>query len=305
MPIPTCIQNHILVTLDKKFQDEMVAPQGMRLQIDTRFRPEWNTTIMGKVVSVPQKLTKGNGTSQSLYPDRPRIRQVVKPGDEIVFNYTVIMNRKEIENVGEVFLRDQPKNPYVTIWSNPVGMQIVRVYLNNDKYDIGLFDTRSNVWVDKIVGCREGDVESFMGKYMPTQNVSYNYQNILSVDDEDYWMVDYIAAIAIKRAEGVFDMVGEYCLIEPIREPDRRTYDGQIEIHNIDQGTDYIAIGKLLSIGLPLTGDNPLTVKPNDIVVTDVRYVEKYEIDGHDYWVVRQRYIYGKQSVENEHIRNT
>lgn len=303
MPIPTCIQNHILVSLDKKFQDEMVADGGTKFYKDSSFRPEWNTTIKGKVVSVPQKLTQGNGKSQSLYPDRPRMRQVVKVGDEIIFSYTVIMNRKEIENVGEVFTRDKPKDPYTTVWSNPNGQQIVRVYLNNDKYEIGLFDTHTRTWVDRIKG-NESDVESFMGKYMPTQNVGYNYKNLLPYEDEDYWMVDYIAAIAIKRAEGIFDMIGEYCLLEPIHDPNRKTYDGDLFVYNAEQSNDYVATGKLLSIGSPLAGDNPLTVKPNDTVVTDIRYVEKYEIDGHDYWIVRQKYIYGKQSVTNDSIRN-
>lgn len=304
MSIPTCIQNHILVTLDKKFQDELISDGGVKFYKDTSFRPEWNTTIKGRVQSVPQKLTVGDGKAQSMYPDRPRIKQVVKPGDEIIFSYTVVMNRKEIENVGDVYMRDQPKNPYTTIWSNPNGLQIVRVYLNNDKYDIGLFDVHSMTWVDKLVNCSESDVESFMGRYMPTQNVGYNYKNLLPYEDLDYWMVDYIAAIAIKRAEGVFDMVGEYCLLEPIHDPNNKTPDGELFVYNAEQSKDYKATGKLLSIGLPLKGDKPLTVKISDTVVTDMRYVEKYEIDGHDYWVVRQKYIYGK-SVTNEHIGNS
>ena len=304
MPTPQCIQNHILVTLDKKFQDELIAPGGMKFYKDTTFRPEWNTTIKGKVVSVPQKLTIGNGRSQSMYEDRPRMRQIVKPGDEIVFSYTVIMNRREVENVADFFIKDKQTDPYTTTWSSPSGLQIVRVYLNNDKYEIGLFDTKSRTWADRIKGS-ESDVESFMGKYMPTQNIGYNYKNLLTCEEGDYWMVDYISAIAIKRAEGVFDMVGEYCLIEPGHDPNRKTPDGELFVYNIKQSKDYIATGKLLSIGLPLKNDNPLTVKPNDIVVTDIRYVEKYEIDGHDYWVVRQKYIYGKQSVANEHLRDT
>jgi co-chaperonin GroES (HSP10) len=143
-----------------------------------------------------------------------------------------------------------------------------------------------------------------MGKYMPTENVGFNYKNILPHDGKDYWMVDYAFAIAIKRAAGVFDMIGDYVLVEPIREPNRNSHQGIIEIYNIEQEKDYKAIGKVISIGEPLKGDIKLSIKPNDIICSDIRYVEKYEIDGHDYWVIRQKYIYGK-SVANEYFGNT
>ena len=302
MSVPSFIQNHILVELPKAFQDEIISDGGLRLYKDTTFRPEWSTTVQGKVASTPKSLTMGGGNN-SIDPDRPLIKQIVKEGDEIVFNYLVVMNRGQTENVGDIFTREDPINPFTTVWSNPNGLQIVRIYLMNNKYEIGLFDTKSKTWAERIKG-NESDVESFLGKYMPTQNVNYNYRNIFTYEGKDYWKVDYSNAIAIKRADGSYEMIGEFVLIEPIREPRRGTYQGVIEIYNIEQDTDYRAIGKVVSIGLPLEGEKPLSIKQNDTIVTDIRYVEKYEIDGHDYWVVRQKYIYGKQSVTNDTRRS-
>lgn len=304
MGVPTCLQNNILVELESKFQEELVSDGGMKFYKDTTFRPEWNTTISGKVVSVPIKLTEGNGSNHSLDFDRPNIHQIIKPGDELVFNYLVIMNRKMTDNAGEIFTRDTPTNPFTTVWSNPNGQQIVRVYLMNDRYEIGLFDTGTKIWVDRVKGALY-DVENFMAKYMPTENYGFNYGNLLPYDGKDYWLVDYTNAIAVKRAEGIFDMIGDFVLIEPIREPRRDTYQGIIEVHNLEQETDYKAIGKILSIGPPLKGQPKLSVKINDTICTDIRYVEKYEIDRRDYWVVRQKYIYGKQSVTNDTTGNT
>lgn len=302
MPAPTCIVNKIVVEFDKKFQDELILDSGMKFYQDTTFRPEWNVTVKGKVVSVPMKLTTGGGLD-TIDPDRPRIRPIVRPGDEIIFSYLVVMKRGQTDNVGEIFTKETPTNPYTTVWSNPNGLQIVRVYLKNNKYEVGLFDTNTRIWVDRIKG-GEGDVEGFMGKYMPTENHGFNYSNLLPYDGKDYWMVDYPNAIAIKRVEGVFDMIGDYALVEPISEPDRRTYQGVIETYEIEQSTDYKTIGKLLSIGEPLTGDPKLSVKPNDIICTDIRYVMKYEIDRKDYWIVRQKHLYGK-SVADEHFSDT
>jgi co-chaperonin GroES (HSP10) len=304
MSTPVCLQNNILVELPKAFQDELITTNGLKFYQDTTFRPEWNVTIQGKVTSVPLKITAGDGLGQSLDPDRPRIRPIVKPGDDLIFSYTVVMKRAQTDNTGEVFLRDNPTQPYVNTWTNYNGQKIVRIYLQNDKWEVGLFDTKTKTWIDRLKG-GERDVENFMGKYMPTENVGFNYNNLLPYDGKDYWMVDYAYAVAIKRALGVFDMIGDYVLIEPIREPNRGTYQGIIEVYEIAQDTDYRAIGKVLAIGEPLTGDPKLSVKPNDIICSDIRYVQKYEIDGKDYWVIRQKHIYGKQSVTNDNIKNT
>ena len=304
MPIPVCIENNILVELPKAFQDELVSSNGVKFYQDTTFRPEWNVTLQGKVASVPTRVTMGDGQIHSLDPDRPRIRQIIKPGDDIVFNYLVVMKRAQTDNKADVFSRDDITSPYTTTWSNYNGLKLVRVYLMNDKWEVGLFDTSTRTWVDRIKG-GEADVESFMGKYMPTENIGFNYSNLLPFDDKDYWMVDYANAVAIKRAAGVFDMIGDYVLVEPIREPNRGTYQGLIEVYNIEQDTDYRAIGRVISIGEPLAGDTKLSIKPNDIICSDIRYVEKYEIDGHDYWVIRQKYIYGKQSETNDATRNS
>lgn len=302
MPHPTCIQNNILVELEKSFQDELVSESGIKFYQDTTFRPEWNTTVLGRVASVPKRLTLGGG-NDSIDPDRERISQIVKAGDEIVFSYLVIMNRKQTDNVGEMFTRESPLDPFTTVWSNPKGQQIVRIYLKNNKYEIGLFDINTRTWVDRVKG-GEREMESFMGKYMPTENVGFNYKNLLPYNDKDYWIVDYSNAIAIKRAEGVFEMIGDFTIVDPISEPNRKTHDGLIEIFNVEQSTDYKAIGKLISIGTPLDGDRQLSVKPNDIICADIRYVQKYSIDGKDYWIIKQKHIYGK-SVENEHIGNS
>jgi hypothetical protein len=299
MPNPVCLQNNILVELPKAFQDELVSSDGMKFYQDTTFRPEWNVTIQGKVASVPKKLTMGDGHNHSLDPDRPRINPIVKEGDDLIFSYTIVMRRAQTDNNADIFNKEDAINPYTTTWLSYSGLRMIRVYLMNDKWEVGLLDTKSKTWIDKIVG-GEREVENFMGKYMPTENVGFQYKNLLPYDGKDYWMVDYSFAIAVKKEKGVFEMIGDYVMVEPIREPVRGQYQGVIEVYEIAQDTDHRAIGRVVSIGEPLAGDLKLSIKPNDIICSDIRYVEKYEIDGHDYWVIRQKYIYGKQSVTND-----
>jgi co-chaperonin GroES (HSP10) len=298
MSSPICLQNHILVELPKAFQDELISTSGRKFYQDTTFRPEWNVTVEGKVASVPRKITIGDGMGQSIDPDRPRINPIVKVGDDIIFSYTVIMKRLQSDNRGEVFSKDDITDPYISTWSNYNGQKLVRIYLKNNQWEVGLFDTGTKIWVDRIKG-GEGEVESFMGKYMPTDNHWFNYQNLLPYDGKDYWMVDYNFAIAVNKGEGKFEMIGDYVMVEPIREPNRKAYQGVIEIYEIEQDHDFRAIGRVVSIGEPLKGDIQLSVQKDDIICADIRYVERYQIDGHDYWVIRQKYIYGK-SVPND-----
>lgn len=303
MSIPVCIQNNILVELDKAFQDEIVSDGGMRFYQDTSFRPEWNVTTKGTVVSVPKKLTAGGGAS-TLDPDRARIIPNVKAGDEIIFSYLVVMRRKQFDNKHEVFTKQRTRDPYITVWADYTGKELVRIYLTNDKYDVGLFERTSKTWLDRLDKCSEKQAEAFIEKYMPSENVGFHYANVLPFGDKDYWMVDYANAIAIQKPDGTFEMVGEYALLEPIREPRREKYQGKLEIYNLEQDTDYRAVGRLISIGEPLKDAVKLSVKPNEQVITDIRYVEKYCIDNKDYWVVRQKYLFGKYT-QNDHSRHT
>lgn len=302
MITPVCIENNILVELEKSFEDEIISDGGIRFFQDTSFRPEWHTTIKGKVLSVPLSLTIGGGR-HSIDPERELIRPIVKAGDEIIFSYLVIMNRGETNNVGAVFEMDSRIDPYTTTWTAPNGLKLIRVYLNNDKWECGLFNTKTKEYVDRVKG-GESEVEDFMGKYMPLSQTGFNYRNIFTFEGKDYWMVDYSNAIAVKRAEGIFDMIGDYVLLDPIREPHRGEYQGLLEVYNLEQDTDFRAIGRIVSIGLPLKGQPKPDVKIKDKVVTDIRFVQKYEIDGKDYWVIHQKHLFGK-ATENDPTRST
>lgn len=78
-----CPINKLIVTIEKKFQDE-ITHGTLKLYQDTRFRPEQHVTTVGNVVSVPIVLN-----------DRLENRgivQEIKPGDEVCFSYQVIFD---------------------------------------------------------------------------------------------------------------------------------------------------------------------------------------------------------------------
>lgn len=329
MSVPVCISNKIVVDLPEKFTESINTPEGIKLFVDTTFRPEWHATVQADVVSVPQKLTIG-GLADSIDPERPLIPQIVRPGDKIIFNYMVVMDRSESDNVADLFTEDERYingNPMVKTWSNKKGQQIVRCYEMNNKWSVGLFDTQYKQFSERLDGVSELDVENFMGKF-PFQADRYlDYNNILTLDGKDYFLVDYSQVIGIKRAVNgreriesnrnysvlevelerevevedrsgphtpFFEMVGANLLLAPIHKPAGPRPQGLIEVYNMGQDDDHVAWGRVVAMNSGF-GGKKLSLKPGDIAYCDSRYIEQYSIDGHDYWVVKQNRILGKK----------
>jgi len=304
MNVPTCIQNKILVEIDSKFQQEIVTSNGLKLYKDASFRPEWSATIKGKVVSVPQKLNIGGGRD-SIYPQRPFIEQKVKAGDEIIFSYLVVMDRVGEDNKEERFEEEPHEkygNPRLTVWKNPKGLKIARHYLNNDVWEVVVVDTNTKECIDAVQG-GENDMENMLGKYIKSQNVKFNYKNILPCEKNgewvDYWMVDYAQVFGIKR-EDEYEMVGGHIMLDPIKEPKNKTHEqGIIElVGSIEYEKDNVAIGRIKSIAEPLKNKKSIGVKKGDKVIIDSRFLEKYEIDGSDVWITNHdRLLYKTETA--------
>lgn len=80
----------IIVQLSKAFQDEITFESGVKLFKDVRFSPEWNTTVTGTVISVPNRLSKRHDLrGLSIEP---------KEGDEIIMSYMVVYDMDIREN---------------------------------------------------------------------------------------------------------------------------------------------------------------------------------------------------------------
>ncbi len=70
--------NTVLVTIEKQFNDTLIAPGGMEFYLDPSYQPEKHSTIVGTVVAVPVfKNLKGHWD--------------IKVGDKLYFNYLVVL----------------------------------------------------------------------------------------------------------------------------------------------------------------------------------------------------------------------
>lgn len=80
--VPVCPTNHILVTIDKRYDDEIHFESGVKLYKDVTYKPEHHATIIGRVQSVPNRFTD--------HPDYKSLVPFVNEGDEIIFSYLVV-----------------------------------------------------------------------------------------------------------------------------------------------------------------------------------------------------------------------
>jgi co-chaperonin GroES (HSP10) len=88
--LPKAPVDNYIIQLDKAFQDEITTPGGLKLYIDTKFSPEWNTTAIGKIVSLPSRLSK-----------RPELSGKViegAEGEEVIISYMVVFDMDQREN---------------------------------------------------------------------------------------------------------------------------------------------------------------------------------------------------------------
>jgi co-chaperonin GroES (HSP10) len=54
-------------------------------------------------------------------------------------------------------------------------------------------------------------------------------------------------------------------------------------------------VARVVNIGTPLKNQPSLDVKPGDAVRFDNKFVEKYELWGKNYWIIKQERLLGKE----------
>jgi co-chaperonin GroES (HSP10) len=285
MSVPQCPKDFIVVTIDKKFQDETISG----LLLDPTYRPGHHATVTGKVLTTPRGLSN--------HSQKKVINMEVLPGDEIAFAYRVIYNQDAMDNATDIFYEDPSDSAYVTKWSNKEGKHLLRRYKKGGKFDVALYtiDRGKGVIIDKIENCSKTVANDFIGKYMPDRNHSIVFRNCLWNGNEEYWKVDYQMAYIAKRNDKMI-MIGGHALLEcPVGGIKRQEYTGNLEVWGETRRkvrTDLHT--KLLAIGTPLKGQPKLSVEPGDTVVVNSETAQEYTFWGKDYLLVRQDQLLAK-----------
>ena len=267
--VPVSPNKKVIVYLDRKFQDIIVTPGGLRLWMDTSWRPGWHATVTGTVMSVPNAL---------------RNKYDLVEGDELAFNYLVVADQQYRDDRFDVFYEDAPIRLDLTTWSNKNGLTIARRYLFNNRWSVTVFDPEKTVYEHK-----EGDydvVESVLGKYTFAETTDIFFSNCLPYNGRDFWMVDEGFLYAVRRGDKII-MLGDKVLLDVPKERNEGVTNNGIVLLSDRRDLGENEMHAKVAVTSERSGLNR-----GDEVVVDSRIVQRYTFWGKDYLLVRLDQIY-------------
>jgi hypothetical protein len=126
---PKCPVNYLVVGLKNAYQDEIEFDSGVKLFVDTSYRPEWNTTCLGKVLSIPDKISK-RYPSGEVRPEYKGMTIEAKENDDVIFSYMVIEDKEQRPGNTDVH-RNQFYHDGKYYWK--VDVQLILGYIREGK----------------------------------------------------------------------------------------------------------------------------------------------------------------------------
>jgi co-chaperonin GroES (HSP10) len=98
-------KNSVLVELEKLSDNEYSFASGVKLFMDTSYKPEEHQRIYGKCVAIPEVLTKGDMVKfeEGDYRFVDSIVPEVQIGDTVYFNYVSVNKQNLIEYEGKSY----------------------------------------------------------------------------------------------------------------------------------------------------------------------------------------------------------
>jgi co-chaperonin GroES (HSP10) len=262
--ISTC-----LVKLDSAFQEELMIGDGLKLYLDSSWNPEWNTTCIGSVAAVPTKL-----------------KSKIKPEDTVLFSFRVVADRSS-KSEDEIFTRvtDEKSKYLIKLISNK----------GNTVTCVGHWGKISVIWTgyywDGKKGFQygfdngsHGEMERFLAKFNQSSEVQYTFKNLHPIDGEDYWSVSTNNLFA-KLEDGQLIPIGDRLILEPI---EYEVTAEDLREHNLYLPNANDVKIRLYDRGRAMHDDEPLGIKKGDIVSFDQRYVEKYQVQDKDIFLLKR-----------------
>lgn len=279
MTTPKPIKN-VFCTLDKALNDEIITDSGIKLYLDPTFNPEWNATVSGKVYALP------------INPDKEyaEMMQQLNVGDEIAFSYRVVSDVRV--NAGkDAFTEITKDSPYYRRYTSAKGEWVTVVAMQGviDKIWVGTYVDKFGDLIDGVQGS-EHEVERWLSQFNMVTDNKLTHQNLIEyTQDIDFWNVKPSEIFAKKVGDEV-QAIGDRVILQPIDlviKPDQ----AKLVFVNVPEGSD-IKI-RLYDRAVVISGEGN-DWKVGDTVGFEEKYVEKYNLWGKDYFLVKKKRIQGK-----------
>lgn len=271
-PVP--IRNKVLLTVGKKLIDEIVTESGLNLYLSPEYNFEENATVTGTVAAIPSNF-KGD----------------LSIGDEVAFSYHTISDR-EFPNTSHYFVPVSEPNNELRIWQNGRGEKLrMRAHQGAiAPFWVGVyFDSHGRFDPEKSARGTEEEVERWMHQTFTFGNCEkFNHKNLLSISGNEYWKCNFENIFAKKVGDEIVS-VGDRIICQFIDIPIDRKVS---EIKGIKLPDTKVAL-RLYDRAVVISGGEDVGIVPGDIISFDERYLEKYDLWGKKYGLIKKNRVDG------------
>ena len=270
---------NLLVSIPTAFQEEIIMGSGIKLYFDPSYNPENNVTVSGTAEEVPLHLANK-----------------IKKGDTIFFSFKVVSDRKAIteDEIYEKVTAEESKyfERYISNKGNTVtlvgmmgkiSVEWTGTYVTKYGFQHGVQGTRSQA-------------ERWLSRFNFNSDCKYQYKNLFEIEDNDYWKVAPHEVFAKIEGENLIP-VGDRIILEPIElelSKEEVMQNGIV----LPQNTKEIKI-RLGDKGRITHDFLPLELKKGDVVGFEPKFVEKYEISGKQYFLLKPKRANTKWQTED------
>lgn len=271
--------SQVLLRIDKVLQDELITDSGVKLYISPDYKKEWRASVTATVVGLPIKIN----------PKHKHIFDNIKIGDEIAMSYMVVADF-EFQSDAPRFMPTTEDNPHIREYVNAKG-EWVKVYALPKRYGItshvwvGIYQDRAGNVINGIQGT-ESEINRWLSQFPLGKTDIYTHNNLFNYEGVDYWKCD-LDDIFAKKVKGHWVAVGDRVICKPVEEvvPDKFLMN---ELRGQDVKLRYEDRGKVI------TGGKSKGVKKDETISFNPRYLEKYDFDNKQYFLINEKWIDGK-----------
>ena len=279
--------NHIFLNLEKPIQDT-IKLGDLELYLDGSYRPEWNATVVGEVYSLPKNPKGTDG----------KVVSKLKEGDKVLFDYSVVAERK-FESDGDYFIEITKDSPYYQKFTNGKGESLLIVAMPGKISHIwvGTYHDKRGNFIDGCQGA-EHNISRWKAQFNFGNTQSFFFKNLVDTGTKDVWKADYRDIFA-KVENDELITVGNRIILEPIDID--LPQDVIKEMGVVDTINAKVRLGDRAKV---LSVPEGVNLKKGDVVGFEPQFLEKYEYNNKQYYLIKSYRALGIWEDTNNGIQH-
>ncbi len=270
--------NKVLLSIDKALEDEIILQGGIKLYKDPAYNPEWNVSVTGKIAEIPKTAPIA-----------------VKKGDDVAFSYKVVAETTFNSNDKDVFhSMTDDLNPKFRKFANSRGEWIIVRAIPGilTLRWIGVYKNKYGKVVTGVDGT-ENDLNRFLAQFSFAQTDDVTYNNLIEYGGKSYWKANYDQIFA-KKEDGHIVSISDRVICFPI---DIEVPEEERVINGIHV-PDMLINARLQDKARVLSGGKKMGLKKDDVIQFNPKYLEKYDLWGKEYYVIKETRVEAKWQHE-------